>query len=175
MHLMVLKFQAATSCFSCSSPDLNSIELSPSAVKVTKVFLYKLNNSTLIQKIKIPHPCLELVSNHSAVFIFTLPLSQGQAGEAWEPSNETTFFLSPHKPLPWHSLSSYSFSLRSFKFQKGYTASSIRHRSWESFSCSKNSRPFIEPEGSLPCSQQHDIGSNPQSDESSLHCDIQYF
>jgi hypothetical protein len=36
-------------------------------------------------------------SNHSNVFTFTLPLTEGRAGEATEPSNKMSLFLSASK------------------------------------------------------------------------------
>jgi hypothetical protein len=59
------------------------IKIKPIAVKPLKYF-FKLLNSTLIQKIKIP----QAQSNYRIVFTFSLPLSEGRAGEAWEPSNK---------------------------------------------------------------------------------------
>jgi hypothetical protein len=44
------------SAFSFNPPDLNLSELPPFTVKDTKVFFFKLCNSTLIQGIKIPQP-----------------------------------------------------------------------------------------------------------------------
>jgi hypothetical protein len=46
------------------------------------------------QEFKIPRPLSEAIaSNHSNVFTFALPLSEGQMGEAWEPSNKMMQFL----------------------------------------------------------------------------------
>jgi hypothetical protein len=42
-------------------------------------------------------------------------------------------------------------------------------RSWQSLSQSGNFLPFMEPEGSLPCTQQPATGPYPEPDEFSPH------
>jgi hypothetical protein len=49
---------------------------------------------------KNPRPLSQATaSNHSNVFTFTLLLSEGRAGEAWEPSNKTMLFLPPRNKV----------------------------------------------------------------------------
>jgi hypothetical protein len=63
-----------------------------------------------MQKIEIPRPLSQITTyNRSNVFTFTLPLSEGQASEAWEPSNKIMFC-----PLPRISLFTYSSSILSY-------------------------------------------------------------
>jgi hypothetical protein len=89
---MVPKFQVATACFSCNPPDLNSSKLHSLAVKFTKIIYVNTNF-----EIKAPRSLSQAtVSNHHNVFTFTLLLSEGRAGEAWEPShNRCSFSLLP--------------------------------------------------------------------------------
>jgi hypothetical protein len=50
----------------------------------------------LLRKLKFlgPPPLFEAtISYHPNIFTLTLPLSDGQASEAWEPSNTKMFFL----------------------------------------------------------------------------------
>jgi hypothetical protein len=57
--------------------------------------------------------------DHPKVFPFTLLLSEGQTGEAWEPSNKTILFLPPHNNMSltfprnfhFHLLFCYTFCL----------------------------------------------------------------
>jgi hypothetical protein len=47
-------------------------------------------------EIKIPRPLSQATaSNHANIFTFTLPLSEGRTGEAWEPSNKGCSFSLP--------------------------------------------------------------------------------
>jgi hypothetical protein len=139
---------------------LKLIRIKPLCCQSNPSFFYKFYNSTF-RKSKFRSPCLEPLS----LTILTSSLSHcPYHKDKWvKPVNLLTKRCSFAVPkfLPWPSLSSYSFSSRFFS----------GHRSWESFSWSMNSGPFTEPEGS----QQHDSSSNPQSDECSLHSDIQYF
>jgi hypothetical protein len=60
-------------------------------------------------------------SNHPNVLTFTLPSSEGQAGEAWEPSDVMMPFLLPagvsyfYHDFPFHLLFHYSFLSVSFR------------------------------------------------------------
>jgi hypothetical protein len=78
--------------FSCSPPDSNLSKLSSLSRKATTFIFQNYTKS----KITIPRLLSRATaSNHSNAFTFTLLLSKGQAGEAWEPSYKMTFF-----PLP---------------------------------------------------------------------------
>jgi hypothetical protein len=48
--------------------------------------------------------------NHHRVFIFTLPVSEGRTGEAWEPCNKKTPSLSPGNKVPLGSPMTFPFS-----------------------------------------------------------------
>lgn len=62
----------------------NSLQLNPSAIKVTKLSLQILQ-FTINWKIKYPWPLSQVsTSDNSEVFILTLSLSEGRPGEAWE-------------------------------------------------------------------------------------------
>jgi hypothetical protein len=53
-----------------------------------------------ISETKIPRPLSEATaSKHSTAFTFTLLLSEGRAGEAWEPSYKMMLFLPPHNKV----------------------------------------------------------------------------
>jgi hypothetical protein len=48
-------------------------------------YFYKLHNSPLIQKTKIPRSLTQAIaSNHRTAFTFTLALSKGRVGGTWE-------------------------------------------------------------------------------------------
>jgi hypothetical protein len=90
---MVHKFQVAAVYFSCSRPYLNFSKFSSLAVKATET-IFPNYTSTLIQKIEIPRSLSQATDyNPHDVFTFTLPLSEGRAGEAWELSNKMKFFF----------------------------------------------------------------------------------
>jgi hypothetical protein len=84
-----------------------------------------------------------------------------------------------HSQPNWHSPTVFrlggqflaqSFYLRGPKYYvkfKGRTGAESFLRSWQSLSYSRNYVPFMEPEGSLPCSQQSITGSYHEPDESS--------
>jgi hypothetical protein len=62
-------------------------------------------------KLKIPRPLSQATtSNHHNVFTFTLPLSEGRAGEAWEPRNKLTHFSSPQNQSVTHFVHDFPFS-----------------------------------------------------------------
>jgi hypothetical protein len=107
---VVPEFHAATACFLCSPPDFNSSRLSPFSVKATKQFS-QIIQSTLIQKIKISQISSQAnKSNHSNIFTFILPWSEGRADEVSEVYNK--IMLSPPIPQQYNaSLSSHYFSL----------------------------------------------------------------
>jgi hypothetical protein len=68
-------------------------------------FSFKFIISTLIEKIIIPRPLSQATTyNDPNIFTFTLPLSEGQASEAWEHYDEnydeTMLFFFPHKKVP---------------------------------------------------------------------------
>jgi hypothetical protein len=80
-------------------------------------YLYKLRNSTLPQKTKIPRPLSQATaSNHHNVFMSTLPLSEGRARGAWEPYNRWLCFSPPprtihqRKKVPFISPMTFSFT-----------------------------------------------------------------
>jgi hypothetical protein len=103
------KFPVATACFSCSPINLSSRKLSPFVYKGTKL-ISRLPNSTLIKKIKAPWPMFQVTaSNHCNLFTFILVLTEGQAGKAWEPSNESHISRPSHKKSVSHF--SHDFSL----------------------------------------------------------------
>jgi hypothetical protein len=69
----------------------------------------KICNSSLIQKNKTPRPLLQTTtSNHSAVFIYILPLLIMQAGEFWEPSKRSGAPSNQH-PRPTKNKVSLTF------------------------------------------------------------------
>jgi hypothetical protein len=80
---MVPKLQVANACFSCSPPDLNSSKLSSLAVEASKIIIIIAFQNCTHSEIKIPLPlCKATASNHPNIFIFTVLLSVGRAGEA---------------------------------------------------------------------------------------------
>jgi hypothetical protein len=66
--------------------------------------LSELCNLSLIQKIKFRMPQVT-ASNHTNVFIFKPPLSEGRVDKAWEPSQKIRFFSTP---LPRDNMSHIS-------------------------------------------------------------------
>jgi hypothetical protein len=109
---MVPKFQVATTCFSRSPPELNLSKLSSSADKATTIIFSKLyyignqNSEALLSQ--------DTASKHSNALTFTLFLSEGRAGEAWETSYKMMLF--PHTTIkclpliPGCSTFTYSFT-----------------------------------------------------------------
>jgi hypothetical protein len=111
---MILKFQVATVCFLCSPPDINSSN-----------YFSKLYNS-LFQWIKIRQPPSQAnICNHGNAFTFIIPLSEGRAGEAWEP-NKVMLPSSVHW-IVFHF--SRDFSLSSTLLLQFLPVSLLAHRS----------------------------------------------
>jgi hypothetical protein len=80
--------------------------------------LLPMQPSTLIKKIKIPRPLSQAtVSNHCNIYTFILVLTEGQAGKAWEPSNNKYSSPPPTKKclslLPWLFTFTYSSTILS--------------------------------------------------------------
>jgi hypothetical protein len=83
---MVPKFQVAVAYFSCNLPELNLSELSFLAVKdvnaIFRIIQFQVNSEN-----QNPLPQSQAIaSNNPNVFTFMLPVSDGRAGEAVEPS-----------------------------------------------------------------------------------------
>jgi hypothetical protein len=88
---------------------LKFIKIEPHCCRIQQNYFSKLCSFDIIQKMKIPWPLSESsASYHSNIFTFTVLLSEGRTGEAWESSNKTTLFLStPNKvyfnfPMNFH-------------------------------------------------------------------------
>jgi hypothetical protein len=64
-------------------------------------YLYNLCSPPFIQKTKIPRALSQATaSDRHNVFTFTRPLSEGRAGEAWEPSDKMMLSPANHSLLP---------------------------------------------------------------------------
>jgi len=95
--------------------------------------------------------------------------------EVWG-SNSNMVIRNPDRSFSWFSSVSTGLRLMSLQiliyipfvitFSSHVTESVLR--SWQSLSYA-NSPPFMEPEGSLPCSQEPITGLNPKPDESCPH------
>jgi hypothetical protein len=90
---MVPRFQVATACFSCSSPNFKLIKITPCCGCRRFVFkiIYKTIRNSKFFCLSEATPC------HHNVFTFTLFLPEGRAGVAWEPCNKMMLFFPPRK------------------------------------------------------------------------------
>jgi hypothetical protein len=73
--------------------------VNPNAVKATKLF-YQIIEFDIKSENQNSAELFQVTAcNHSNVLTFTLLLSEGRAGEAWEPFKETTLFRAPHNKV----------------------------------------------------------------------------
>jgi hypothetical protein len=91
--------------------------MQPSDVNFIKMKIHAMEAPKLSFQTKIPRPLSQAIaSNHPHIFTFTLPLTEGRAGDVREPSNKMfaisfSLQIKCHSLMPRLSLSPLSLSL----------------------------------------------------------------